>query len=255
MTPRGNEAFQSQTTQFSPVSSATYSTPAGKSPASYGSVSFFPGVLPIRLHLRSDLHLMRKAWHVSMGCLIAFLYMSGVRAPTAVTILGSLLGFAIVMETLRLKMPVLNEKIMRVWGPFMRTSEVNRVSGMPFYISAAMIAIAIFPKPVAILSILYLACGDPIASVFGILYGHKSIRLASGKSLIGTAAGVVTCAVVTFLFTKTMPFSGAALFVLPLVGGLAGGLAELLPVDIDDNFTIPVVSGFVMWLTFILLGL
>jgi diacylglycerol kinase (CTP) len=189
-----------------------------------------------------------------MGCFAAFLYLSGVPATTAVTLLGSLLGFSIVMETIRLKMPVLNEKIVRVWGPFMRESEVNRVSGMPFYIASMLLAIAIFPKPVAILSILYLACGDPIASLFGIVYGHKSIRLASGKSLIGTTAGIVTCALVTFVFLKTIAVTGPALLVLPVVGGLAGGTAELLPVEIDDNFTIPVVSGFVLWLAFIVMG-
>jgi dolichol kinase len=198
---------------------------------------------------------MRKTWHLVMGCLIAFIYLSGLRTATAVTILGSLLGFSILMEAVRLKLPNVNEKIMRVWGPFMRENEVSRVSGMPYYIAATLLAIAIFPKPVAILSILYLACGDPIASLFGIIYGHKSIRLASGKSLIGTAAGVITCALVTFVFLKTIPVSGSALYLLPIVGGLAGGTAELLPFEIDDNFTIPVASGFVLWLAFIVAGI
>jgi dolichol kinase len=43
--------------------------------------------------------------------------------------------------------------------------------------------------------------------------------------------------------------------ILSLVGGIAGGTAELLPLEVDDNFSIPVVSGFVLWLTFIVLGL
>lgn len=197
---------------------------------------------------------MRKTWHLVMGCLIAFIYLSGLHTATAVTILSSLLGFSILMEAIRLKMPSVNEKILRVWSPFMRENEVNRVSGMPYYIAATLLAIAIFPKPVAILSILYLACGDPIASLFGIIYGHKSFRLASGKSLIGTAAGVITCALVTFVFLKTIAVTGSALIVLPIIGGLAGGTAELLPFEIDDNFTIPVASGFVLWLAFIMMG-
>jgi dolichol kinase len=207
------------------------------------------------LHLRSDLHLARKSWHMFMGCTIAFLFWSGMPVPTAVTVLGSILVWDICMETARLKIPSFNAKILRVWGPFMRTCEVNRLSAIPHYLAATILAIAIFPKPVAILSILYLACGDPIASLFGIVYGHKSFRFASGKSFIGTAAGVITCALVTLLFLQTLPVSYAHIVALTVVGGLAGGLAELVPLDVDDNFTIPVISGFVLWLTFILLGI
>jgi len=165
--------------------------------------SLFPASFPIRLHVRSDLHLARKTWHMMMGLIIAAVYMSGTSRSTGVVILGSILGFDLLMETLRLRVPSINEKFMRIWAPFMRSCEVNRLSGIPYYLAASILAIAIFPKPIAVLSILYLACGDPIASIFGIMYGHKTVRLASGKSLAGTAAGVITCAVVTFLFLST----------------------------------------------------
>jgi len=36
-----------------------------------------------------------------------------------------------------------------------------------------------------------------------------------------------------------------------LLGGFAGAVSELLPLELDDNFTIPVVSGFILWLGFI----
>ncbi|MGZ3696787.1 MAG: diacylglycerol/polyprenol kinase family protein [Bdellovibrionota bacterium] len=213
------------------------------------------GAFPIRLHLRSDLHLARKSWHMVMGMAIAFSYLGGVSRTSTVLFLGTILGWDLAMETARLKIPSFNEKIMRIWGPFMRTCEMDRFSAIPHYLASTILAVGIFPKPVAILSILYLACGDPIASLAGILYGHKSIRLANGKSLVGTAAGILTCAVVTWIFLKAIGISDSASLVLTLVGGLAGGLTELLPFEIDDNFTIPVISGFILWFTFILLGI
>ncbi len=234
--------------------SSSGSAPSSGS-AQWSSSLFLVPHLPIRLHVRSDLHLARKTWHMMMGLVIAFIYLSGMQVSTAVMILGTLLGFDIIMEAARLRIPAVNEKVMRYWGPFMRANEVDRVSGIPHYLAATLLAIAIFPKPVAILSILYLACGDPIASLFGILYGHRGPRFASGKSLIGTLAGVLTCVLVTFIFLKALAVSGVALVVLTLVGGLAGGIAELVPLDLDDNFTIPVFSGFALWLAFIVLGL
>jgi dolichol kinase len=137
----------------------------------------------------------------------------------------------------------------------MRSSEVNRMSGTPYYLAATLLTVAIFPKPVAALSILYLACGDPIASLFGILYGKNSRRIAPGKSLIGTMAGVFTCIVVGFVFLKSLGLPDSTVLAISALGGLAGGTAELMPFDWDDNFTIPVISGFLLWLLFILFGI
>jgi dolichol kinase len=220
--------------------------------------SIFAEGLPVRLHMRHDLHLARKAWHMLMGLMIIFVYLfSGMSSTTAVTILGTVLGVSIIMETARLRIPAVNERVMRVWGPVMRSCEVNRMSGIPFYLLATVLAFAIFPKPVGVLSVLYLAIGDPIASLFGIMYGKNSIRIAQGKSLVGTMAGIATCALVTLVFMKVypVPVPDSAWLSLSVVGGLAGGMAELAPFDMDDNFTIPMISGFVMWLAFIALGL
>ena len=204
--------------------------------------------------LRHDLHLMRKAWHMGMGLMMAYLYMNIVSYNTALLLLGFFLGLDVVMETLRLKNPTLNEKIMRYLGVFMRSHEVHQMSTIPHYLSSVFLAIAIFPKPIAILSILYLACGDPMASTVGILYGNHGPRLKCGKTLIGSAAGFATCALITMAYLTTLSLPPDAVLIFAIVGGFAGGFAELLPFDIDDNFIIPIISGFVLWLAFLIMG-
>jgi dolichol kinase len=221
-------------------------------------VTDMTGHIPVRLHLRSDLHLARKAWHLFMGCVMAMIYMGGMSRTTAVVCLGSILGFDLLMETLRLKSPALNEKVVKLWGPLMRSCELHKFSGVPYYLAAAILAIGILPKPIAVLSILYLACGDPLASLFGVLYGDRGPRFQNGKSWIGTSAGILTCMLVTYAFLKgsgMVPgLSEASMLILTLLGGVAGGSAELLPLEIDDNFSIPMVSGFALWFAFILIG-
>jgi dolichol kinase len=210
-----------------------------------------------RLHLRDDLHLARKAWHLFMGLLIVFVYLfSGMSRSQGVLTLGFFLAIDLFMETARLSNSSFNEKVLKIWGPLMRESEATRMSAIPHYLLASIIAIGVFPKPVAVMSILYLAVGDPMASLFGILYGNKGPRFAQGrKSLIGTLAGVVSCALITLIFMQTLPIPASTVAGLVAVGGLAGGLAELLPVEVDDNFTIPVVSGFVLSLAFLVFGI
>jgi diacylglycerol kinase (CTP) len=216
---------------------------------------FLSSTLPIRLHLRNDLHLARKTWHMVMGLVIVAIYMSGMSRSTAVVTLGCALGIDLFIETLRLRIPAFNEKVLRVMGPLMRSNEVNQLSGTPYYLSATILAIGIFPQPIAVLSILYLAFGDPVASLFGILYGKRSLKLATGKSLVGTAAGVLTCTVIGYAFLSSLGIRPDLVILMSLIGGIAGGAAELLPLEVDDNFSIPMVSGFALWLAFILLGM
>lgn len=207
-----------------------------------------------RLSLRSDLHLARKIWHMSMGMVIALLYEAGVPTGVGIILLSMALVFTVVIETLRLRHSGWNEKMIRIFRPVMRSNEVDRCTGIPFYLASSLFAIAAFPKPVAVMSIMFLACGDPMASLVGILYGERSLRFPNGKSLLGTLAGIATCAVVALVYLQAHSFRPGAVLALSMVGGLAGGLAEWVPVEVDDNFTIPVVSGMVMWFAFILLG-
>lgn len=208
------------------------------------------------LHLRSDLHLVRKVWHMFMGLLVVAVYEGlDISRTMGVVILGSVLGLDLLVEMTRLRVPAFNDLVIRYWGLVMRSCERQKLSGVPYYLAASILAVGIFPKPIAVLSILYLAFGDPIASLFGILYGSKSIKIANGKSLVGSTAGVVTCALVTLVFLSGLHLPTSTLLALTAVGGLAGGAAELLPLEVDDNFSIPIVSGFALWLSFILLGI
>ena len=211
----------------------------------------------VRLPFRSDLNLMRKIWHMGMGLVIVYLYLLGIPQSTALMILAGCLGSDLLIENARLRSPIINQKIMRLWGTIMRSHEVNQMSTMPHYIVAVILAIGLFPKPVAVLSILYLACGDPIASLFGILYGHKGPKFKNGKTLIGTCSGILVCALISFFYLEAISITSSTGVILSvsLLGGLAGGLAELIPFEIDDNFTIPVVSGFLLWLVFIAFGI
>ncbi len=219
-------------------------------------VSLF-GVNSIRLPFRSDLNLMRKIWHMGMGLVIVYLYLLGIPQGTALMILAACLGGDLLIENARLRSPAVNKRMMRLWGTIMRSHEVNQMSTIPHYIVAVILAVGLFPKPVAVLSILYLACGDPVASLFGILYGHMGPKFKNGKTLVGTLAGILVCTLISFFYLNAISISDSmnVLVGVSVLGGLAGGLTEMMPFEIDDNFTIPVVSGFLLWLVFIAFGI
>jgi diacylglycerol kinase (CTP) len=131
-------------------------------------------------------------------------------------------------------------------------------SGTFYYAFGTWISIFLFPKSIAILSILYLAIGDPVASIFGIQFKTESflglkVRLRTGKSLIGTLAASLLCGTLTYYILNYYTFlPSIIILIISVVGGLSAGIAEtIIPifVPIDDNFIIPIVSGFSLWFT------
>jgi dolichol kinase len=204
-----------------------------------------------RLRLRNDLHLARKVWHCGMGVFMALVYGLGTPKIYCVLLLAFGLGFFLVAEYARLMFPGVNAFAIRVMGPIMRKSEVDRVSGTPFYVGSVLLSVAVFPKAIAILSILFLAVGDPMSSIFGITWGHLGPRFSNGKSLIGTAAGMGVCCIIAFVYLRFLEVPALPSACIALTGGIAGGGAEMIPLEIDDNFSIPLVSGLALWISFL----
>eukprot|EP01119_Soliformovum_irregulare_P008609 TRINITY_DN21713_c0_g1_i1.p1 TRINITY_DN21713_c0_g1~~TRINITY_DN21713_c0_g1_i1.p1 ORF type:complete len:260 (+),score=29.38 TRINITY_DN21713_c0_g1_i1:84-782(+) len=208
---------------------------------------------------RHELHGLRKLFHLVGGLLLALGYEIGQFTQREGTmILGSLFAFFLTVETARGYSTQVNRLLIKLWGPFMRQYEVKQRSGMFFFVGGCLFATAFFPRPIAILSILYLSCGDPIASLFGILFkGVDSMRSSNGKSLIGTLIMIMICSLMTYrLLSDAGVVHHVAL--VALIGGISAGFTEFAcpnPVPIDDNFVIPVVSSLALYSTFSYYGI
>uniref|UniRef100_A0A7C4UC02 Phosphatidate cytidylyltransferase n=1 Tax=candidate division WOR-3 bacterium TaxID=2052148 RepID=A0A7C4UC02_UNCW3 len=112
--------------------------------------------------------------------------------------------------------------------------------GDTFYLIAVSIIIAIFSKPVAIISIAYLIIGDTFSNLIGEAYGKH--RFKWGKSIEGSIAFFISSIISGFLINLYFHFP----FVVILSGALIETLIEMLPNKIDDNFTIGIAGAVVM---------
>lgn len=198
------------------------------------------------LHKRSDLHLLRKLWHITTGSLGLFLF---TRSPAdqqfwAFVVLGiALAGF--IMDITRARFPLLNRTVIKVAGPLMRRSEKDGMSGLPFYALGVSLSLFFYSRDIAILSVMFLVFSDPLSSFFGVLYGKDKIM--PNKSLQGAVAGFFTCYLITLFYTMNHVALGNHILVFAVIAGLIGALSELVSAfNIDDNLTIPVLSGLGM---------
>ena len=206
------------------------------------------------LRMRSDLHLTRKAWHISTGLLGLLAYKkSGVTAEYTASLLLAFAVAAFLFEFMRLRYEKLNQLAMIFMKPVMRESEKNSVSGLPFYALGVSLALFFFPERIAILAILFLIFADPIASFFGILYGRD--KILPNKSLQGTIAAFSVCYIATITYGLIYIGPSMSLLVFAIAAGVIGSISEMCSQFIDDNLCIPVVSGLGLYLVNFLIPL
>lgn len=194
---------------------------------------------------RSLPHFGRKLYHMLMGCVCFVLYAFVLDRTQALWALSVIGGIFVVFDLFRLRVPSVNNFVVTVYGGLMRREELRSVSGNSFYVLGLFVLALAFPKPIALLAILYLAFGDPVAAIAGTLFGKH--RIVGKKSLEGAAANFLVCAMVTAILALSyfgLSLDRAAL--LALVGGCVAVVSELLPLPIDDNFTLPVVSAILL---------
>ena len=110
----------------------------------------------------------------------------------------------------------------------------------PLFLAAGILStLLIFPAPINYAAIAVVTLGDGSASIVGRMYGKNKIPFSNGKTVEGTAAGII-CA-----------FIGALLFVSPTIAitaALIGMIVEFLPLRINDNISVPLLAALSMTL-------
>ena len=197
---------------------------------------------------RSEIHLMRRFWHVLVGTLCLFFYYY---FQTDIFTWGlislTIAAFGFVVDFFRLKNDSFNKVLTKNFGPLMRRSEKLSFSGLPFYALGVGLSILFYKAPIAILSILFLIYSDPIASVIGVKFGRE--RLLPNKTLQGTLAAFLTSFFIAITYLAINKVHSPNIVLFCFLGAIGAALSELMSAfNIDDNLTIPVVSGLFLTL-------
>ncbi len=184
--------------------------------------------------------------------IIAMVY-ANIPEKTSLILLGLAWLLFVPFDFFRLKNPAWNDFAVSVLRPIMRRSEVDKLAGTTYLLSGLLLVALIFPPQIVLLTMIFLAFADPIASAWGIRFGKD--KIFGEKSLQGSLAAFFVCSVATFYFLTSHWLLMDRLIVVSLLGGLIGALAELIPIGkLDDNFTLPVLSASALWVVFTIFG-
>ena len=178
--------------------------------------------------------LLRKSIHLS-GLILPIIYFF-VDKPTMLIGVGILTGIAIAVELMKWVSPRFGDRFSQIFAPMLRRHErKGAITGATYYIISTFLCILFFGKTLAIVCIFFMVLGDLAAALIGRMWGRT--KLLGTKSLEGSAACFIVCAIIALV--KLHPVIG-------IIGALVATIVEMLPFPIDDNLTVPLVSGAVM---------
>ncbi len=192
-------------------------------------------------------HLGRKFYHLIGGTGLLSLYYILDRAQ-ALLLYGALFFILLTLDIIRLKIPSVNRFIYSRFGSFIRQNEANKLTGTAPYVLGIGLSLFLFSPEVAPAAVCFLAFGDVAATAVGERYGR--IRIGD-KSLEGTAAFILSALAAGFLLTLIGIAPPPVVIVL---GALVAAGTELIPLPVNDNLVIPLVSGAIMESAVRLLG-
>ncbi len=181
--------------------------------------------------------LRRKSIHL-LGLIFPILYVFTTR-HNAIIGVGCLLAFVLGIELLKALLPAFRAMFMRIFSPILRSQErKGGLTGATYYLIGSFLCILFFDKTLAIVCLCFLTLGDLFAALIGKQWGR--IKLFSRKSLEGSLACFIVCTAAALLIGLHP--------VVAIAGALVATLIELLPTGVDDNVTIPLISGLAMHL-------
>jgi dolichol kinase len=185
-------------------------------------------------------HVGRKIYHLLGGLFIiaAYIYLGRARG---LTVLAALTAVATAIDASRFIFPKFNYFIFKHFRALIRESERNTITGTPPYLMGMLGSLFLFSLPVAVCSIIFLACGDVSATIVGERWG--TTKISGVKSLQGTSAFFAASLLSGAL--AGVYWQGLPLYVVA-AGALTASVVEILPLKFNDNLTIPIISGAVM---------
>lgn len=193
---------------------------------------------------RVRLEIKRQPFHILLGLLlIALIYYDILSPKILITlIIIAIIGSIFVKKT----------KPKTIYKLLQFIEREDALEGFPgkgliAYLIGTLLAILLFEKDIALASIMILALGDSFSRLIG-PFGRIKHPFNNTKFLEGVIAGIIAASLGAMLFIKPSEAIVASFFAM-LLEGID---LRIFKLKINDNITIPLIAGAVIWLVRIL---
>lgn len=185
----------------------------------------------------------RKAFHLAflvlpLELLFEWLPWPRTKADFRYLFLALTVG-AIALDVLRLHEDRVRTFFRQFFGELIREHERMSLLGSSYLLLAALIAVEVFPQPVAAAALGFTVLGDAMGALVGKAWGRHRFFNKSFEGALGCLCACVLWAVVV------TQVAGVPLWVT-LAGAVVATVVEVLPIPLDDNLGITLAAGYAM---------
>lgn len=181
----------------------------------------------------------RWVWHLTLSLSLAGHAWVSPRTVFLV-LLAAVTALFISFELLRLRVPRTNQWFFANFGALLRPQERTRPTTASYVLVAGLLVYIAFGKEIAVLSVCFLAVGDVAAAVVG---GNSHRVRLLGRVVDGDLACLVACLAIGFALCSVGFNVG---WVAVLAGSAAATAGQAMQTPMDDNLTLPLLSGVAM---------
>nr|MBN2276716.1 hypothetical protein [candidate division Zixibacteria bacterium] len=183
--------------------------------------------------------LLRKLTHLGAFTIPVGYYVLGLSRSEGLIIMIPITLLMIMIDISRLRGWELWDRIGWLIRPMLRRTETGGdFTGATYILVTACLVIAIFSKPIAVASLAFIIAGDPPSALIGSRWGKRRFK---NKSFEGSLS-FLAAALIVALITPGLPLT------VTLIGAVVATVTEAVSFEIDDNITVPLVSGLAMFL-------
>jgi len=195
--------------------------------------------------------LLRKAIHLtSLSIPISYIFFT---KEEILMVIVPIMILAIVSDLATKRVAFLRSLYLKAFGFMLRKHEIKTkkmlLNGASWVMISAVLTIFFFPKLIAIVGLSILFISDMVAAIIGRKYGKRRFLGLKKKSWAGTVAFFASAMLVVIAYgiIFNVPYF---YYFIGLFACIAAAVGEAISKKIlrtDDNLTIPISFGVIMW--------
>lgn len=184
--------------------------------------------------------LWRKGTHIGALVIPGCYYALGLSASQMLTIMVPVALLMLLIDISRLRQWLFWRKIAApIGGRMIRGHEqAGDFTGATYILISVCLTVAMYTKPIAIAALTYIIVGDTLAALIGRRFGRHRFGRKSLEGSLACLAGTMLAAI--FVPDVALPVA--------ICGAVVATATEALSTRIDDNISVPIISGLAMTL-------
>ena len=191
--------------------------------------------------------LYRKATHMGALVIPGSYYLLGLSRTEMVWLMVPITLFMVMIDVSRLRQwRFWTNFASKIGGRMVRGHEAaGDFTGATYILISVCCTVAMYDKMIAIAALSFIIVGDTFAALIGRRYGRLHFGRKTVEGSLGCLLGTL---LVAFLVSSIPSWIG-------VIGAVTATIVEALSFEIDDNISVPIVSGLVMTLLTVLFPL